>query len=367
MKRPVPARVVVSVFFEAGPAVPASSSKRFSAKIPSTTVALLFAALALMLALVPITTSAAAPTFTVGTQVATVAKTNVRATADGTLLGTQPRYSTGIVTAAPIFASADSAYWVKVAFESGPSGWVGADMLVNGVSTPKTVIVGNGTGQTMILDELGNIDVAFTSSFGANNSNIYSFSESTNQGLAFSTPTVLPALMYTDFAIPAPLGPQIATERSGAIDMVYSCPFSRCPENGGNPEVDLIRSIDHGVTWSAPIQISLPPHRAESGAGEPVIAACGAGVTIAWQDDGVGSNRNNMNPDILVVQVLNGVPGAPMNVTDTGASEGHPLIAVSPQSTIYLTWVSDNDNNASSTPFDTVNFAAIPNCAAVQN
>jgi hypothetical protein len=219
----------------------------------------------------------------------------------------------------------------------------------------------------MILDELGNIDVAFTSNTGANNNNIYSFSESTNQGLAFSTPTVLPALTYTDFAIPAPLGPQIATERSGAIDMVYSCPFSLCPQNGGNPMVNLIRSVDHGVTWSAPIQISLPPHRVESGAGEPVIAACGAGVTVAWQDDGVGSDRNNMNPDIFIVQVLNGVPGSPMNVTNTGASEGHPQIAVSPQSTIYLSWVSDNDNTASSTPFDTVNFAAIPNCAAVQN
>ena len=72
----------------------------------------------------------------------------------------------------------------------------------------------------MILDELGNIDVGFTSSTGANNSNIYSFSESTNQGFAFSTPTVLPSLMYTDFAIPAPLGPQVAAERSGAIDIV---------------------------------------------------------------------------------------------------------------------------------------------------
>jgi hypothetical protein len=367
MKRPVPARVVVSVFSESVPKTPAVSSRPLPFKIPALTLTLLFAALMLILAFAPTTTSAAAPTFTVGMEVTTVAKTNVRATADGTLLGTQPRFAIGVVTAAPVFVTADSAWWVKVAFVSGPSGWVGADMLVDGVPTPKTVVVGNGTGQTMILDELGNIDVAFTSNTGANNTNIYSFTESTNQGLAFSTPTVLPALMFTDFAIPAPLGPQVATERSGAIDMVYSCPFSLCPENGGNPEVELIRSTDHGVTWSAPVQISLPPHRIGSGAGEPVIAACGAGVTIAWQDDGVGSHFTNMNPDIFVVQVLNGVPGAPMNVTDTGASEGHPQIAVSPQSTVYLSWVSDNDNNASSTPFDTVNFAAIPNCAAVQN
>jgi hypothetical protein len=367
MKRPVPARVIVSVFSEVVPNTPPISSAIFSIKTHPATLILLSVALTLLVALAPVATSAVAPALPVGTQVATVAKTNVRATADGALLGTQPRYATGSITAAPVFVSTDSAYWVKVAFDSGPSGWVGADMLVNGVPTPKTVVVGNGTGQTMILDELGNIDVAFTSSTGANNSNIYSFSESTNQGLAFSTPTVLPSLMYTDFAIPAPLGPQIATERSGAIDMVYSCPFSRCPQNGGNPEVELIRSTDHGVTWSAPIQISLPPHRIGSGAGEPVIAACGAGVTVAWQDDGVGSYFNNMNPDMFVVQVLNGLPGSPMNVTNTGASEGHPQIAVSPQSTIYLSWVSDNDNSSTSTPFDTVNFAAIPNCAAVQN
>jgi hypothetical protein len=335
MKRPVPARVVVSVFFAVS-------------------------TLLSVLALSPASTSAITPTFTVGQQVATTGTTNVRATADGTLVGTQPKDTTGSILAGPVTVPGNSVTWYQVNFLSGPSGWVGGDMLI-GVSTPKSIIVGTGTAQAMVLDEFGNIEVGFTSSLNSNNNPVYAFSESTNQGFTFSMPSILPML---PFQVPAPLGPTVASERNGAIDIVYTCLPSACPGHLGNPSVQMVRSIDHGVTWSDPVQISLPTHGSGSGAAEPVVAACGAGITIAWQDDGVGANFSNLNPDIIVVQVLNGVPGTPLNVTNSIASEGHPQIAVNAQGTVYLTWVSDN-NQGGGIFTDSVMFAAVPNCAAV--
>jgi hypothetical protein len=340
MKRPVPARVVVSVFLYA--------------------FALIF-----VLASAPNSTSAATPVFTSGQLVGTTGTTNVRATADGTKLGTQPLGATGTILAGPVTVPGNSVIWYQVNFGTAPSGWVGGDMLTagnSGTGAPKTTVVGKGTAQTMVLDEFGNIEVGFISN-DASATPTYSFSESTNQGLTFSTPSVLP--MSPKVNVPgAPTGPAIASERNGAIDVVYACLATDCPGHLGNQSVQLIRSIDHGVTWSAPVQISLPTHPSGFGAQEPVIAACGAGVVVAWQDDGVGANFNNLDPDIIAVQVLNGVPGTPINVTDTPASEGHPQIAVNSQGTVFLTWVSDNDNGSASVPFDTIGFAALPNCGA---
>ena len=300
----------------------------------------------------------------IGQQTATTGATNVRATADGTLVGTQARYSVGSVAAGPVTVSGNSVTWYKVVFITGPSGWVGADMLIDGLPLPKSVVVGEGQDQNMILDELGNIEMAFTSSFDSNHNPTFSFSESTNQGLSFSMPAVLP--MKTFFQVAAPNGPQIAAERNGAIDIVYMCGPDQCSAGGGNPSVQMIRSIDHGATWSAPIQISVPPHPSESGAGSPVIAACGAGVTIAWTDDGIGSNRFKINSDIFVMQVLNGVPGTPINVTDTPGQEFEPQILINPQGTVYLSWVGNNGDDAP-TIVNTVTFASIPNCAGVQH
>jgi hypothetical protein len=302
----------------------------------------------------------------VGQEVFTTGTTNVRATADGILLGTQPRFSVGSITAGPASVSGNSVTWYKVTFNVGVSGWVGADMLINGLPRPKSADIGVGRNQNMILDELGNIEVAFASGLDSNSNAIYSFAESTNQGLTFTKPIVLP--MATRIELKASEGPQVAAERNGAIDIVYTCLSSVCHFDIGNPGVALIRSIDHGATWSAPIQISVPPHPSELGAGDPVIATCGAGVTVAWLDDGVGSNKSQLNDDLFVVQVLNGVPGPPINVTFSTGGEKQPQIVVNPQGTVYLSWVSNPDDvgGSAGTSFGPIKFVAIPNCAAVQ-
>jgi hypothetical protein len=331
--------------------------------IPARVVACLSVAVAVLaFALSASSTSAATIPLVVGQQAFTTGQTNVRATADGTLVGTQPRYAIGTVVAGPVTVSGNSTIWYKVTFNTGPSGWVGADMLIDGVPLPKSVNVGTGTLDTMALDENGNIELVFTTGTDPNDryNHTYSFSESTNQGLSFSTPAVLP--LKTATFTPLLYPPQIAIERNGALDIVYTCPPSQCNFGVGNPSVVIIRSIDHGSTWSAPIQISIPPHPADSGADEPVIAACGAGVTIAWTDDGVGTNRGpDLNADLYIVNVVNGVPGAPINITDDTAQVGSPQLLVNPQGTVYVSWTSTPVNATNSS----VLFTSLPNCAAV--
>jgi hypothetical protein len=65
-----------------------------------------------------------------------------------------------------------------------------------------------------------------------------------------------------------------------------------------------------------------------------------------------------------VVNVVNGTPGAPINVTDDTNNETFPQILVNPQGTVYLSWTTGDASGSAAT--DTVNFTSIPNCAAVQ-
>lgn len=317
-----------------------------------------------------------APPLHVGQGIFTTNLTNVRATADGTLIGTQPKFAEGSITAGPTFVSADSAWWVKVAFTAGPSGWVGADMLIDGVPLPTAVNIGASSSLTsLLLDPDSNIDIVYASGMDAQSNTLYSFRESTNQGLSFSTPALLPITEeFSTMASPQPQPFQMAAERNGALDIVFVCPTNQCkaPASWGLPGVVMIRSLDHGATWSAPILLSIPPvNLTHQGGQSPVIAACGAGVTVAWLDDGLGYNATGrnpnpeaFNPDLFIVNVVNGVPGAPMNVTDSPMVEASPQLIVNPQSTVYLTWTSTPTTINSSGPTSLL-FASIPNCAAV--
>jgi hypothetical protein len=179
----------------------------------------------------------------------------------------------------------------------------------------------------------------------------------------------LPALRETSFGIAPPsTNPQIAAERSGAIDIVYECPETACPQANHVPDIELIRSIDHGVTWSAPVQINMPPSFDSQGptggaASSPVIAACGSGVTVAWIDAGIGTKPiPPYSPDLFAVQVLNGVPGAPINVSFGNLGDkSYPEILINPQGNVYLSWTGTNVNGTAQNVF----FASVPNCAAV--
>jgi hypothetical protein len=71
------------------------------------------------------------PKFTIGQQVLSNTIVNVRQTAAGTLLGSQPAGAVGTVTAGPIDAvlSGSTFTWWSVNFASGVDGWVGEDGL----------------------------------------------------------------------------------------------------------------------------------------------------------------------------------------------------------------------------------------------
>jgi hypothetical protein len=198
--------------------------------------------------------SAATPTpppLTVGQEVFTTNKTNVRATADGT----QPRYAVGATTAGPVTVSGNSVLWYKVAFNSGPSGWVGADMLIDGVPLPPTTNIGTPGGlNSMVLDEYGDIELVYSTGFdsaSSNNNVTYSFRESTNQGLSFSTPSPLPVKQTATFQpfIPHRRSPPNATAPS--ISSIPARPASARPSLASRPSI-----------WFAPSTTAPPfPHR----------------------------------------------------------------------------------------------------------
>jgi hypothetical protein len=232
---------------------------------------------------------------------------------------------------------------------------------------PPTVI-GTGSDQTLLLDEFGDLTVTWFGQPLNSTDNAILISRSQNHGASWSAPLTLPVegMVSSD----APIGATIAVERNGTIDAVTVClPHPTCPGNPIDLSVQLIRSTDGGKTWSPSQDISLPPSGGGSGAGEPTIAACGAGIVVVWTDDGRGSDGSNsdgLTNDIILRNISGGVLGPAINLSNTqNASKGHPQIAVSPQSNVFVTWVTDNGLGDSITT-DSIVFAEVPNCGEVK-
>jgi hypothetical protein len=204
------------------------------------------------------------------------------------------------------------------------------------------ITLGAGADQTIIMDEYGNLNVIWTGP--PSNPTASYFSRSTNQGLAWSAPVILPSTTAA-----------MAIEQNGAIDVVYICnpSVTSCSGNVVDLSVQLIRSVDEGNTWSAPLDVSLPNLAGGYGADEPVIAACGGGIVLAWEDDGHGADIQDTNTDIFLEYIVGGVPQAPINLSNTPASEGHPQITVNSQSTVFVTWVTEGPS---------IVFSSVLNC-----
>ncbi len=91
-------------------------------------------------AMVTVTPASTQPgKFTIGEQVATIGAANVRATAAGTLLGSQPAGAVATVTAGPVAAALNGTTynWWDLNFNSGVDGWIADNNLqASTVSTP---------------------------------------------------------------------------------------------------------------------------------------------------------------------------------------------------------------------------------------
>src|SRR3989344_6101405 len=59
--------------------------------------------------------------FSINDRVITTTNLNVRATAGGTFLGTEPFFSFGTVIGGPVFA--DNSWWWQIQYDNGITGW----------------------------------------------------------------------------------------------------------------------------------------------------------------------------------------------------------------------------------------------------
>jgi hypothetical protein len=228
----------------------------------------------------------------------------------------------------------------------------------NALKALDPLAIGTGSDQSLLLDEFGDLTATW---YGPNST--YLISRSQNHGASWSAPVTLPF----SATIPGSLGtnPTVAVEANGAIDIISQCEESgsvTCPGNAIDIALLLTRSVDGGKTWSAPVNVSLPPISEGAGADEASLLPCGGGVVLVWQDDGNSGVDEHSNPNIILRYIVGGIPETVINLSNTPmASDGHPQMVVNAQSNVFVTWVSDNGQGGNIAT-DSIMFAAVPNC-----
>jgi hypothetical protein len=125
---------------------------------------------------------------------------------------------------------------------------------------------------TLVVDAAGNLNLAWEDG-------IFGFTRSTDQGQPFSTPSAGPSAEITRFTQQFVVGP------NSEIDVV----FDELLANGFD-QVFFTQSLDHVVTWSTPLNLSLPnPPQNFTGTQDPSVAVDSTGkITAIWVDDANG-------------------------------------------------------------------------------
>jgi hypothetical protein len=173
----------------------------------------------------------------------------------------------------------------------------------------------------IVVDTAGNVNITWDAS------TIY-FSRSQDQGQTFSPPSIVSKFGGDDTQ-------KFVAGPNGEIDLVFA-------------GVNFTRSLDHGVTWSTPLNLALPNLPAGSvGAQNPQIVVDANGkITIAWEDDTNGGSAGDF--DIYVSTSTDGRTFSPAkNISNaTGAFTSAPTVLISPLGQQYIYWYETSNTNA---------------------
>jgi Fibronectin type III domain len=186
--------------------------------------------------------------------------------------------------------------------------------------TPSTPLVlghaevPQGYGEPVIAtDAAGNVDVAWVDGNGPE------FVRSTNGGIAFSAPLIIPSAL--GFTLNAQNGIQMGLDEAGHINLLWHrdlTPSSIIPNSF------FSRSTDGGVTFSTPVN----PGGATSA---QLVVAPNGNVTIIWFDQ--------TTSDLLAVSSTDGVNfSSPITVWTAVGNPMDLTVATGSQGQIYLFW-----------------------------
>jgi hypothetical protein len=178
----------------------------------------------------------------------------------------------------------------------------------------------------IVVDTAGNENITWDAG------TIY-FSRSQDQGQTFSPPSIVSTFGGDDTQ-------KFVVGPNGEIDLVFA-------------GVNFTQSLDHGVTWSTPLNLALPnlPPGFVGAQNPQIVVDANGKITIAWEDDTNGGSPGYF--DIYVITSADGRTFSPAkNISNTtGAFTSAPTVLISPLGEQYIYWYETSSTNAATSVF----------------